>query len=438
MKAALFCTLVIIADNLNAAISFEAREHKPTGKHYTAKFNLTYHFYSSFSSEKVILLYFKAPDGKNVYKGLEVSKSLEVKLPSVVVRYIGLNIADVKMRETRSVEQVKEAIRLAVMRALDQTWLNALKNDSENFSDRNLYKREYAGFDMNYYEFFPIDKHDLSNPTEISDSIVLNVYTDSILSSYKVLLEKATVLSEVKDNLLKKPDFDKTISWQKYRYDNLKDVIEKLGTISYHHKNLKISDWPLVSGNQWGFATTMPNGFHADLDSTCKHIMILQKTLKKEELMPVMAWRQNYGLWKATRCNMFAGDFTQQTLGLSEYPWGDKGLRASEIHDALPSNKNFIAVSWSKAWEYANLGYPVFITTPKIGPAGHIAICYPVAEAIASEITDASKSLTLGMVVQAGSSNGLKSVGNGFGLTASAFQDKARVYIYLGYLNSAL
>jgi hypothetical protein len=435
MKAALFCTLVIIAGTLNAAISFEAREHRPTGKHYTAKFNLTYHFYSSFSSEKVILLYFKAPDGRNVYKGLEVSKSLEVRLPPLVAKYIGLNIADVKMRETRSVEQVREAIRFAVTKALDQTWLDALKNDSESFSDRNLYKREYAGFDMNYYEFFPVEKNDLSNPTEVHDTSVLKIFTDSIFLSQKIVLENNKLISVVKDNLLKKPDFDKTISWQKYRYDNLMDVIEELKSISYHHRNLKISDWPQASSKQWGFAVTTPTGFHNDVDSTCKHILMLQQTLQQESLMPTMAWKQNYGNWKATRCNLFVGDFAKQTLGLPTYPWGTKDWRASDIHLNLPKLKDFVPLAWDKVWAYANLGYPVFITTPKIGPAGHIAIAFPVDEVTKNDIKDVANVLAKGKIVQAGGSNGLKSVSDGFGLDEAEFKAKATAYLYLGYLN---
>lgn len=437
MKNLLLSFFVCCALLAKANIVYDMKEYKPKGRHYTSKINVLYYasYPASISGDKLTLLYFRTSNNTIIFKGLWISKSLESKIPMIVVKYIGKHILDVKLKQTHSLKDCLEVTKKAINKALDQTWLNALKNTSVSFSDRSLYKREYAGFDMNYYEFFPIEKNDLTNPTDLHDTTVLKVYTDSLLINQKVISERSKILSEVKDALLKKPDFDKTVSWQKYRYDNLMDVISKLGTIAYHHNDLKVSDWPLASPKRWGLATSAPNSFHTDSDSTCKYLMVLQMTLKKGEFMPAMAWKQNYGNWKATRCNLFAGDFSQQTLGLSIYPWGTKDWRAHEIHDNLPNIKDFVPITWDKAWEYANLGYPVFITTPKPldGDAGHIALAYPISSIDEVKITDRPETaLEIGMVVQAGSDNGLMLVGSAF--KGSDFVKYGTAYIYLGYL----
>lgn len=427
-------SLIMLISVANAAITFDSKEYKPTGKHYSIKWNkLYYATYKEITDEKLTLLYFKTDKNLIIFKGIWISKSLEAKVPMVVIKYIGKYITDIKLKETHSIEDAINATKQAISKALDRTWLDNLKSNSVSFSDRPLYKRENAGFDMNYYEFFPLEKNNLTNPTDLHDTTVYKVYTDSVLNFQKVILEKSKILSEVKDNLLKKPDFDKTIKEQAYRYDNLKAVITKLASLSYHHESLKVSDWPLASSTKWILHDNAPNGFHADVDSTCKYLMA-QSTIKKEQPMPAMAWRQNYGEWKATRCNMFAGDFSQQTLLLNTYPWGTKYWRAHEIYENLLSNKDFVPLTWDKVWEYANMGYPVFITIPKIGPAGHIAIAYPIDQNIEQDIIGVDEALDKGMVVQAGNKNGLMSLKEGFSLTADQLQSKASIYVYLGYL----
>jgi hypothetical protein len=433
-----FAAIVILSlvslGMLRATVLFDSREYKPKGKHYTAKYNYVYHRYITSSSEKIILLFYKTDKGLILYKGLEVSKNLENKLPAPVIKYIGLNIADVKMKETHSIDDVLSVVRNAITKALDRTWLDNLKNNAEEFAKRPLYDRNFAGYDMNYYEFVPLEKDNLSNPSELHDTTVLKVFSDSTLKAQAVILEKNKILNQVKDNLLKKPDFDRNDPNQKNRYNNLIDVINQLGTLTYHHDNLKVSDWPLASPKKWKLHTSSPAGFHVDTDSTCKYLMILQATLKKEQFMPAMAWKQNYGNWKATRCNMFAGDFSQQTLGLRTYPWGTKDWNAHSIHTNLPGIKAFISIPWDKVWEYGNMGYPVFITTPKPpgGDAGHIAVAYPIKNEEETTINDLSSALTKGRIVQAGSSNGLKMLNEGFDV--SDLEDSGTAYIYLGYL----
>jgi hypothetical protein len=420
---------------IGAATIFDTYEYVQKGKKHDLTAKLPYYtFYKDVKNDQLTLVYFKNQNGEPVFRGFWISKPFAKKLPMPVVRYIGEQITSKKLAKTKSLKEAIESTKKAIEIALDPKWLNSLKNDSEAFSAGTLYRREYASFDMNYYEFFMLEKHGLNNPSELNDTIVLKVYGDSILKPHKVILEKNKVLSEVKDNLLKKPDFDKNDKNQIKRYNNLMDVIMQLGSLGYHHNSLKVSDWPLASEKNFELFSTAPIGFHTAADTTCKYLMVQQTSIKKSQLMPTMAWKQNYGNWKPTRCNMFAGDFCQEVLNLATYPWGSKDLNADGIHYNLKTNEDFVPITWDKAWVYANLGYPVFITTPKVGPAGHIAIVFPVDDNVCNRITDPATALTLGKVVQAGGTNGLMTVNAGFSFSESEFKNKATVYVYLGYL----
>jgi hypothetical protein len=431
----IFLVSLLTAYPAKAAIHFDSKEYKPVGKHYTAKYNLLYYSrYVDLKEDRITLLYFTAPNETIMFKGFWISKPLVAKVPMAVIRYIGKYITNLKLQETRSIEEAIKATEKALDKALDKTWLDNLTNNSESFSLRNLYNRNYSGFPMNYYEFFPLEKTRLANPSsEVHDTTVLRLFRDSVMNVQKVLLEKTKKLFAVKDDLLKKPDFDKTISWQKYRYDNLMDVINQLTNLTYHHDTLKVSEWPLSTTKKWELYSNTPTGFHIDIDSTCKYLMILQPTLAKEQLMPAMAWKQNYGNWKATRCNLFVGDFMQEAFNLTTFPWGTKDWNASSIHSNLPSIKDFVSIDWDVAWTYANLGFPVVISTPKVGDAGHIAIAFPVDSETQTKIKDVSSALEYGKIVQAGSTNGLKSLTSGFG--GNVIKSSGKVYIYLGYLN---
>jgi hypothetical protein len=266
-----------------------------------------------------------------------------------------------------------------------------------------------------------------------------NLFEDESLITEKFLLEKNNSISKVEDSYLKKPDFDRNVSWQKPRYDNLMDVISEVKSVDYHHKNIKLSDWPQESKKNWGLQKSKPNDFHSRTDSTCKYLMMLQPTLKKREFMPAMAWKQNYGDWKATRCNLFVGDFASKTLNLPTYPWGTSDWNANVIYDQLPTKEDFVKLTWQEAWFYASIGYPVFITTPKPekGPAAHIGFAYPLSLTLALEITKLTEASAInelvkggkGITVQSGSSIGKMQLKDGFSSIAGA-----KIYVYLGHL----
>jgi hypothetical protein len=152
-----------------------------------------------------------------------------------------------------------------------------------------------------------------------------------------------------------------------------------------------------------------------------------------------MAWKQNYGDWKATRCNLFVGDFASKTLNLPTYPWGTSDWNANVIYDQLPTKEDFVKLTWQEAWFYASIGYPVFITTPKPekGPAAHIGFAYPLSLTLALEITKLTEASAInelvkggkGITVQSGSSIGKMQLKDGFSSIAGA-----KIYVYLGHL----
>ena len=439
MKIALTIILSGMANICHATITYHLQLYEPKIKNYNAlrKIQAGCAYYNPVGGgDRISILYMKASDDEYFVVGLLASKSLEMKLPNKVLKFIANRIVNPKLSESNSLDAAKDVLRVAVEKAMDQAWINALRNEGESFSKLPEYNRDNAGFDMNYYEFFPIEKNDITNPTTIDDTdLKKSFFEDSVLSFERTLLAMNGNINKVEDSNLKKPDFDRNITWQKYRYDNLMDVMSKLGSVGYHHNNLKVSDWPLANPKNWDLPTTTPADFHSDVDSVCKYLMILQPTLKKSELMPAMAWKQNYGRWKATRCNLFVGDFAMKALKLSTYPWGTRDWNANILYDALPMDGNFIPLDWNEAWLYATLGYPVFITTPKVGPAAHIGFAFPVDIKTAIDATKlgtdaaAVKMKKEGMVVQAGSSTGKMIFNKGF--TADT---GTRLYVYLGHL----
>ncbi len=444
MKRLIFSKLFILSFlSTMGAIEYNVREYVPKGKNYNLLNNksiINFYFKPSKEKECIWLLYAKGSNNNFYLTGIAASANLEQKVPLKVMSFIGRKILYPKVLQAKSIETIKDILKRTIEKALDKNWLNAITNDAQIFVNSEEYNRNYAGFDMNYYEFFPIEKNDLTNPTSIENKVLINsCFKDDKLMSERILLEKSGVVLKFEDSELKKPDFDKNISWQKFRYDNLLNVVNSLKGLEYHDEKLKISDWPQQSVKNWGFVNETPTDFHSSVDSTCKYLMILQPTLKKRELMPTMAWKQNYGNWKATRCNLFVGDFAMQKLKLSTYPWGTTGWNANVIYDQLPKNEDFVLLDWNEAWFYASIGYPVFITTPKPanGPAAHIGFAYPISLDVATQLLKSSKEDAkselvdnkIGMTVQTGAKIGKMPVAEGFGNLVGA-----RIYVYLGYL----
>jgi hypothetical protein len=451
----IFLFFVLSIFTLKAEIQVIMMEYTPKGKNYdlSKSSSVSYTYFKQYkvfepvlknpqgSTEvEAIYIFYAKTESKDYYLvSINATNNIEQKIPRLVLKYIGDFIVGPKLQESKSLERAKQAMQSAVNKALDKTWLNSITNESELFSKHPEYNRNYAGYPMNYYEFFPIEENELTNPTTIENKSVLkSFFEDASFIAEEVLMEKGSSISKVEDSNLKKPDFDKNVSWQKFRYANLMDVMNKIKSIDYHHKNLKLSDWPLASEKNWVLFETAPSGFHSAVDSACKYMMMLQPTLKINEYMPAMAWRQNYGDWKATRCNIFVYDFAKKGLGLTTGPWPDRNTDANKLYVQLPTNDDFVKVSLKEAWLYASIGYPVMITTPQIGPAAHIGFAYPVDLSLALEtsgLKDEAAALekmrTAGWVVQAGNTIGKVILEKGFPVGALA---DANIYVYLGYL----
>src|SRR5688500_4261959 len=97
--------LLCIANLQAESIVYDSKEYKPKGKHYTAKKNTLYYgWYSNSNTDKITCLYYLTEKNVIIFKGLWVSKSLESKLPMVVLKYIGKHIIDVRLKQTHSIQ----------------------------------------------------------------------------------------------------------------------------------------------------------------------------------------------------------------------------------------------------------------------------------------------------------------------------------------------
>lgn len=380
--------------------------------------------------QDIEILFSKAEKSNQwLYEGIKIeNRTLKEKhlLPKVMT-YVEEHI----IQEGDDEKQIVKKWLKILAQALDQRWLQALQQEGEAFALRKEYDRSYAGFDMNYYEFFPYEKDNILYE-HMEDSLLEATFDDSVMSAQYILMDYEDKPSIIKDNQLHKPDFDHTDKNQVERYNNLMAIVNTLKDYNYFHERDKVSDWPNTSHKKWVLPTAKPAGFEDKTDSIHKLLMVKQPTLKKNSFMPDMAWRQNYGEWKATRCNMFAKDFSKTYLPNKAVPWGNPWLRAHEIYALLPSREDFLELTWKEAWDYVNAGFPVYFVFPKLNDAGHIAIGYPSVK-IKSKIDAGNK----GYIVQAGKDSGKVLIKAGFGAftTDKNLDDQIRIYLYLGYLN---
>lgn len=378
--------------DLNAAIVYEAKEYKPKGKHYTTKYNLVYHFYSPITSEKVILLYYKTGNGIAFYKGIEVSESLANKLPRLVIKYIGLNIADMKMKETHSVDKVKDVIKIAVERALDQKYKNLLLTEGTKLVQDSAYFRGYFNskwwMPNYYYDYEPAFSQDTIN----------NFLTNSIIDD---------------------------------RFPGINYITDTLKHFNYHHDTKSIAKWGEIfkkvrfttnerTIRDYGFVNTSiknDDSYHKRSDS-CRF------TLKKVNIShgkryPVFASVSIFG-WQATYCNYLASDLRKAVFG--NPLWETNGCKKDYTY--LTSNSDFVEITKSEIYKYANAGYLVFMIDK-----GHIATVYPNGEKLTKGIVDYPAK-----VLQAGSETGIINLLKVW----ENFVDNPVIksYLYLGHLKS--
>lgn len=235
---------------------------------------------------------------------------------------------------------------------------------------------------------------------------------------------------------------------QEKRYLQLKKIKEIIENYRKYHTSKILSDWDNAKKTDWVLATN-PTGFR-DRNAITDHLYMQRREVAKYELMPTMAWTQNYlpehkedigkSFWKATRCNVFVGDFSKEVLGLPTYPWGTTQYNANGIYEHLGEISEFIELNWGDVSKYTNAGFPVYIATPTDGTAGHIAISFPGTIVVIDKGDDKPTETFHGSaaeVVQAGASIGKIKVNEAWSSIKlkDIFFTKAKAYLFLGHLS---
>lgn len=363
---------------------------------------------------------------KIFFSGLDLAANLKDKFPPKVIVYLASKLLNESLLNGNSIDKSVANMLGALDKALNTTWRSALENYSSAYSDRYIYKRDYAGFSMNYYEFIPFQdtKYD-----------TLEIEKTKLVTNDFIVKKDENEYHILPDDFRSKLHRDWSGSGQLYRYKRLRVIKEMIeGFKKYNAINI-VSNWKVMPGTGWEFDVMGLD--YKDKNDTTDHLYMELHSLKKGDWMPHMAWTQNYfgwsdnGIrlfWKATRCNIFVGDFSKEYLKLSTTPWGSTGWNADKIHKSLPNMDDFILLEWNEVWEYTNLGFPVFITTPSTGQAGHIAIAYPTT----IKIADIQSAYSNGKIVQAGSTNGVKNINEVW--SEMALKNQATSYVYVGHL----
>ena len=291
-RIAIVFFLLVQANTVRSEITYDSREFRPQGKHYTVKENFLYYsLYPNAKTDQLTLLYFKTPSKAIIFKGFWMSKSLEEKLPMVVVKYIGKYITDLKLKEKHSIEDAIEVTKKAVDNALNQKWKKNLLDNAPKMVANLRYHRGYSIIDNNaYYEFTPshLSARDSTKPDYIKSP--------------------ASWAAGFQSGDIKK---------------NVDNIVAALNSHKEHHDSKIVSDWPWkysTASKSW-LVTSDTTNYHEKEVDTCKLTMGLQ-TVDKGELMPSMCWRQiNGASWTAppTYCNFFAQTLAYLTFGKSGY-----------------------------------------------------------------------------------------------------------------------
>ena len=418
----LTCIAVIVAISANADIVYKAKEYNPNGANYKARINLPYNsIYKASVKDDLLTLIYTKNKNQLTFKCFWISKSLEAKLPIVVVEYIGKYITDVKLKETNSAQAALDATKAAVNKALDQNWKNNLVTNAQTMVNNLRYHRGNAVQDnTQYYEFLP---NHLSAPDSTKPDYIENPQT--WVSGFRS--------GDVSRN-------------------NLNTLSTYISNYGEHHNTKVVSDWKWLYNEvseKWELNSDTTNSHNKEID-TCK-LKLELRLVNKGEKMPIMCWKQIYGAYwtkPPTYCNIFAqalavrtfnkGSYNPQTDGginTGWYPWGEH-LLANEIYDYTVAHPElFVDLKWKDCWKYINAGYIVyFVWKNPTGGAGHIATGYPTSSTISINIGE--KDYWVGNIAQAGVDGKTKIFQLMVGAPWSLKHLKdVKTFLYLGYLN---
>lgn len=380
------------------------------------------------------ILFTLSEEDKWKYEDIKLSKDLAENhlLPKVmgyIKQYVIANETDVNTI-------IKKWINV-LSQALDKKWLKALETQSDAFAKRPIYYRENAGWGpMAYYEFIPYQ--DTQKDTLIIGKDTL-ITADYIIKQLEDKADRFQIIPKDFQSILH-PNFKGSNNDGRYTY--LKQVKNTLESYGKYNSILEVSKWAIKDSKNWELSLSPLGTGYKDKDLITDHLYMERRSVKKGEKMPTMAWRQNYGPWQATRCNVFAGDFSEEILILPTYPWGTKNCNADSIYKKLPTLPTFIELDWNEVWKYTNAGFPVYIVTPKLDklPAGHIAIAFKIDSDKLDDIEKPSTARDIGKVVQAGNDEekfGILNLSNALSEKYFDVKDcKAKAYLFLGHIKN--
>jgi hypothetical protein len=363
------------------AITFDRKYFKPNGKNFTGSINHLYYWPTDKTTDKVTMLYYKTSTGVCIFKGFEISKSLEERLPMLVIKYIGRYITGPKLTTSKSLSAAIDATKKAVDIALDQKYKNLILNEGKILvQDSGYYRGHFHSkwwMPNYYYDYVPA----------FSDDSVKNFLTNSVTDA---------------------------------RFPHLKYVSDSLKLLNYHHDTKSVAKWGHVFKkvrnslgrklSDWAFVkSTVSNssGFHKNNDS-CRFTLI-SVSMTHGKKYPIYASVSIFG-WHATYCNFYASDLRKLVFGQPFY--STKGCKTD--YGALTSDVNFVEIPKSDIHKYSQLGYFVFLIDE-----GHVASIFP----------DSNEEIK---VIQAGDKTGIFELKAAW--PAAQTSNAVRCYLLLGHI----
>jgi hypothetical protein len=376
------------------AITFERKYFKPKGKNFTGSTNHLYYWHTDKTTDKLTMLYYKTSTGVCVFKGFEISKSLQEKLPLIVIKYIGKYITEPKLASSKSLDVAVNATKKAVDIALDQKYKELIKSKGAEMVADSSYFRGHCNTNWwtpnFYYDYAPAFSSDtvkdfLTNPTSSSS------------------------------------------------YPHLRYISDSLKHFGYHHHTKSLSKWNNVfkkmrgSGSRslsdWGFNASAVTGdadYHKRSD-TCRFTLV-NKPIAHGKKYPTFAAVAIFG-WVATYCNFFASDLRKAVYGNKIFTTA--GCNADM--NTVASHNDFVEINKKDMHSMSNAGYLVFLIS-----SSHITTIYPDGEF--EEAPEEDNVMYPLKVVQAGSEVGIVALRSVY----PNFESKREIksYIYLGHLKN--
>ncbi len=159
MKNILATLTIMLLVNVYALgdIIYAVREYVPRGRNYSLRtYQPIYTHLPENGSNEVVWIFYTKNNDKLFLTALMASKSLETKLPLIVLRYVGTYITSQNMSQGKSLNEVVRVTKRAIENATNAKWKNNLTTNSQIMVNNPRYQRGNSIIDNNsYYEFTP-------------------------------------------------------------------------------------------------------------------------------------------------------------------------------------------------------------------------------------------------------------------------------------------